>query len=618
MITRILRRALASGALTIGIAMSILCGPALADHLRPVDVSPPGASGASPALASAADGGVVAVWREQDGSAASIMAATRTPDGTWSAVQRLSAPAAHAERPAVEMDAAGNAVAVWHSWVGGESGVYAAVRPAGGSWGAAGLVSPEGRSAFNADVAVEAGRATIAWAAVEGTFSGVEARALTISGGTWTPVEVLSTPDSHAYAPRVALADDGSAIVVWRWWRSGYFVVQATHRSVAGAWSTPHDLSAPGADASPPRVAMDATGAAVAVWLRPNGANVMAQASYRAAGGEWEPARNLSHRGRHARTADVDMNRAGDAIVAWRHAGTLFSSSRPRGTAGWRPRVSADPYCTGCRASIALDEEGNAVATWSAGGSVEASFKPVGEDWQTSYLISDFEDAAYAPDVVAPAAGQAVAAWVREGREHDRIQALDFDIRTSAIEAADSEAEGDCLDEAETDEEVEACEEIGDRIDECYENAETEADYEACEKLEEGNPRGRRILGTPANDVIIGTPGNDVIFGFAGTDRIDGRGGHDVILGGGGSDRLIGGTGADRLSGDAGADRLVGGGGSDRLQGGAGGDRLVGNSGADKLLGRDRARDSVFGGRGLDRYRLDRRLDRARSVETRL
>jgi len=53
------------------------------------------------------------------------------------------------------------------------------------------------------------------------------------------------------------------------------------------------------------------------------------------------------------------------------------------------------------------------------------------------------------------------------------------------------------------------------------------------------------------------------------------------------------------------------------LRGGAGRDLIRGGMGNDVLLARDHRRDVVSGGRGLDQYRLDRWLDRARSIESR-
>lgn len=95
------------------------------------------------------------------------------------------------------------------------------------------------------------------------------------------------------------------------------------------------------------------------------------------------------------------------------------------------------------------------------------------------------------------------------------------------------------------------------------------------------------IAGTRRDDVLTGTPGRDVICGLGGDDVLRGRGGNDVLRGGGGADRLVGGKGRDAFDG---------------------------GRGADFLLARDRRAELVDGGPGRDRARVDRGLDRLRSI----
>jgi hypothetical protein len=581
-------------------------GPARGDHLEPTEISPPGASASLPEIDSNRQRTAVAVWRETDGDTAAIRAAVRTPEEGWGPSVRISDLVAHAEAHAVSMDGTGNAVAVWQIWVGGTSMVQASVRAAGGSWSPPQSLELPDRASYTPSIAVEAGRAVAVWAA-ESAGSIVRASAYSFASPGWTTPATVSEP-GLAWLPKVALADDGSAVAVWRRWRNGHFVIQAAALSATGVWAAPEDLSAPGADARPPQVAADAAGNAVAAWVRPSGGTAMAQVAHRPAGGSWGAARNLSHRGFPVRSVELDMNRAGDAIVAWRHIGTLWSSSRPRDASGWQARDQIEPYCARCDSSISLDEEGNATAAWSAIGSIEASFKPVGKDWQDRYLISEYEDLTYRPDVVVDGNGRAVAAWIRQGSNHDRIQAVAYTIETAAEEAA--------LDAASAA--VEA------KIDKCYEEAETDTDFEKCEKLEDellgigDEDGGERVDGTPRRDILRGTRGNDVFFTYGGNDVIYGLGGRDVIYGGPGNDRLVGGKGSDLLIGGSGRDRLIGGRGADRMMGGSGRDRLSGARGSDLLFARDRQRDLVSGGPGLDRYRLDRVLDRrARGIERR-
>jgi Ca2+-binding RTX toxin-like protein len=141
-----------------------------------------------------------------------------------------------------------------------------------------------------------------------------------------------------------------------------------------------------------------------------------------------------------------------------------------------------------------------------------------------------------------------------------------------------------------------------------------------------GTAGNDRILGSRGNDVICGLGGNDVVIGGGGRDLVDGANGADRLDGGAGGDLLLGLRGNDRLSGGAGRDGLGGGAGRDVLRGGRGADRFSGRTGPDVLYARDRTRDSVVGGPGRDRARVDRavasskratkrRADRVRGVE---
>jgi dipeptidyl aminopeptidase/acylaminoacyl peptidase len=91
---------------------------------------------------------------------------------------------------------------------------------------------------------------------------------------------------------------------------------------------------------------------------------------------------------------------------------------------------------------------------------------------------------------------------------------------------------------------------------------------------------GRRcsIIGTTGRDVLHGTSRDDVICGF---------GGNDVIRGAGGDDLLDGGPGNDTINGGGGDDTMLGGPGNDTFE------------------AIDGFRDSMDGGAGRDRARLD-------------
>jgi hypothetical protein len=118
---------------------------------------------------------------------------------------------------------------------------------------------------------------------------------------------------------------------------------------------------------------------------------------------------------------------------------------------------------------------------------------------------------------------------------------------------------------------------------------------------------------------ISGGEGIDVVFasdaGDANRSEVNGGPGIDLLHAGEHGSRLIGGRGNDRLTGGAGKDIIRGGGGKDTIRGGFRSDELRGGAGRDTFYARDRYRDRVFGGLGRDKARVDRLLDRVRSIE---
>jgi RTX calcium-binding nonapeptide repeat (4 copies) len=628
--------------LLAAIALGVFPSAAVGE-LKPADISGQGESGSTPRIVSDGAGDVVAIWREVDGDTSAIRAAFRPAGESWRSAQRISTPALATESPRVAMDKAGNAVAVWQRSSGHDSVVQAAIRPAGGAWSRPEDLSGPGEVAFNADVAAKAGQMTAVWTVLRERRTVVESSSRMVAG-SWAPVQTISPPVGNTSAAVVAVDDHGAAVASWRWSDGAFLVVQAAVRSKDGVWSAPEVLSGPGRSASLPRVAMDASGDAVVTWLRNNGSWTAAQVASRTAAGDWEAIHNLSERGGNARQLDLAMNSRGDVVVTWiqsqlRAGANLWSSFRPAGSRRWS-RVPVNATWYGLDARVALDEQGNATGVWAGSNTISASFKPVGEAWQDDYLLSGYDFSTAQPAVTTHRPENATAIWVRSGETDDYVQAVSYDINTYK-----EERDEDVPDEEEDEED---------------------------EEDEEPTVAGQTFRGTPGPDTLVGTPGNDIFYGYRGSDSIDGRGGRDIVYGGPGRDSIMGGTGSDRLFGGNGDDRIVGGPGRDVLRGGpgsdvlrsnsgrdvvyggSGGDRIGGGIGADRLFGgfgrdrirggrgddvliggrgkdslsgdsgndafraRDRRADTVFGGTGLDFYSLDRWLDRARSIESRL
>jgi hypothetical protein len=133
-------------------------------------------------------------------------------------------------------------------------------------------------------------------------------------------------------------------------------------------------------------------------------------------------------------------------------------------------------------------------------------------------------------------------------------------------------------------------------------------------------PCRARISGGEGDDVVVANDVDNVVrpyFDDVGDEpsTVNGGPGIDFLYAGRGGSRLIGGPGADTLQGGPGKDMLMGRAGGDTIRGGLRSDELRGGAGADTFYARDGYQDHVFGGTGRDRARVDRLLDRVRSIE---
>ena len=105
--------------------------------------------------------------------------------------------------------------------------------------------------------------------------------------------------------------------------------------------------------------------------------------------------------------------------------------------------------------------------------------------------------------------------------------------------------------------------------------------------------------------IVEGGPGDDILR-IAGPDStIFGGTGDDVLSGAHGGEALWGQQGEDTLRGLAGNDLLHGGADADHLNGGPAKDQVFGDDGSDTFMARDGKRDSLDGGGGKDKARVD-------------
>lgn len=274
----------------------------------------------------ATDGGAAAVAVWESGTGGPIEASIRS-GRTWTAATAISR--GGGRDPSVAMGPGGEAVAVWQ-WqpVGGTRTIEVSTGRADGAWTAPAMLSAKGATARDPQVAVDgAGRATVVWRRDARGDDAVVEVAAQRPDGTWEMPRPISAGGTRARRPRVAVAPNGAAAVVWEQRVDGVQGVAAATRGPDGTWSAPTVVSTGVRSTQEPDVAVGPLGAAVAVWIGRDGGGIAVFTSMHGEGTGWsapvaigrgaDRPRELARPGRADTAADVTVLPDGRAVAAW-------------------------------------------------------------------------------------------------------------------------------------------------------------------------------------------------------------------------------------------------------------------------------------------------------------
>ncbi len=276
----------------------------------PETISTLGVDSSDPVVGMDADGNVVAIWLEDD----VIKAKTKLLGMSWSSASTVSSTGA--SEPHLVVDPAGNAVALWL-----ESGVVkAATLPFGSTWSSADTLSSSGSSSPQLAGDPD-GNAVAVWLTSDVVLSKTK-----LFGMSWSVLaDTLSTSDSAA--PQVAIGADGTVVAAWHTLNgiTTLYNINSATKSISGLWSVASTVSDPAKNSVYPQVAVDTNGNSDAVWYTyeltgVDYSNVILQSSYHPVAGSWSTPADVSDPGARnpaGLMATVKFNEAGKAIAMW-------------------------------------------------------------------------------------------------------------------------------------------------------------------------------------------------------------------------------------------------------------------------------------------------------------
>jgi len=240
-----------------------------------------------------------------------------------------------------------------------------------GVWSSTLTLSPSDQAPRLPKVAVDDdGDAVVVWDAFNGAEYGVYARGVSRTG-TLGPVLALSATGVTIHGTDVAVDPDGDAVVTWAEWHSDGSVYPMMRRfSRSGSLSAATVLSSSPARAEPPAVAFDREGDALLAWANDNVVQARTLSASGTLGGLKMVSGRVSPIDRHF-TAKVTVDRDGDALVTWLHWTAADQSTQVigrwvsrDGTVGVVHQLTPGSHPDLVNYSVAGDLDGDVMLTW--------------------------------------------------------------------------------------------------------------------------------------------------------------------------------------------------------------------------------------------------------------
>ena len=428
-----------------GLAVVGVSSPASAAPVSKLSAA--GDNAYSPQIAADSQGNAVAVFVSHNGEVHRVQSVYRPAGGPWGSPVTLSVPGQESSQPdpQIAVDGRGRAVAVWKADVGPER-LQVAERRADGSWTVPATISTADRGAYEPRIAVDPnGGATVVWSSSPTTGDDPVAEIVWAAhrapGGAWgSPVKLAE----GALSPDVGVDASGTVVAVWS--QADIRAVRTSTLPVGGTWSSPVTLSDAGGSASLPRVAVNASGAAVTVWQWYDGTDRRVQAAARPAGGTWSEPTTVSDPGRSAEWPEVAIDPQGNAVAVWCRRGVVNVdgdavqvADLPAGGSWTAPNTITPDYANALDPKVVFDAEGNAHAAWRQSGSgnwhTVAARRPAGEPWGYHYWLSADGQNAFHQVIAADGQGNAIVAWDGSDGVDNVVQAqgLDFGAPVSTM-----------------------------------------------------------------------------------------------------------------------------------------------------------------------------------------
>lgn len=190
-------------------------------------------------------------------------------------------------------------------------------------------------------------------------------------GATWTESSPLNLSGSTASAPRLVLEDTGMAVAVWKRWdvSLAHTVIESVYSTDAGAtWSSSQILSNPNEDADNPQVCLNSDGDTIVVWESVSGIHTIQYVHSFDGGFSFSSPIILSFPTDNSVTPDVSINDDGVSAIVYADTAEgiiLASSSVDSGVTFSSPVALSSSTGIAGKPSLVVNGQDYAIAIWA-------------------------------------------------------------------------------------------------------------------------------------------------------------------------------------------------------------------------------------------------------------
>ena len=347
--------------------------------------------------------------------------------GAWCASVNVSQSDVDSWGPAVALDKAGTIHVVWYDQILGSAGgdIYYVCQSTAGGWSSPHCLSGLTGTSSRPVIAVgPEGTVHVAW---QDSISGQSEISYVCKppDEEWTSVRNLSSTGGESKYPRIAIAGDGNAHVIWQESALGARSdIYHTCQNPSNVWTSPHNLSHSSGDSVSPVLVIDVLGTVHVCWQDLISGNWEIYYACLPVGGTWITPQHLSHSERDSQGVAIAASSSGALHVVWSENVTaelwgdsdvLYASRDPDGV--WTPA----PQNLSNRAGrsdlpvIAVDALGGIHVAWQ-------DVKPPG--WWDVYTVSRGSEGGWSdPQLISTFDGNAERPAILAGQEVDVVWA---------------------------------------------------------------------------------------------------------------------------------------------------------------------------------------------------